>query len=113
LTSSREFELANRCHTSLFTDVDGVVRTPVKIEQLLTRKRSEDHGHDLWSTFNVIQEHALKGGIETETVVQDANGTPMLLRRKTQAITAIDRSMMVNKNLFSIGYEMYKELEAE
>jgi hypothetical protein len=37
----------------------------------------------------------------------------MLLRRRTQAITAIDRSMKVTKTLFGIGYEMYTPFTSE
>jgi hypothetical protein len=37
--------------------------TAVKPEQLLIPRRQADTGRDLWSTFNVIQENAVRGGL--------------------------------------------------
>lgn len=31
--------------------------------QLLEPRREEDRGHDLWTTYNVVQEHVIKGGV--------------------------------------------------
>ena len=31
--------------------------------QLLEARRDEDRGHDLWTTYNVVQEHVIKGGV--------------------------------------------------
>jgi hypothetical protein len=30
---------------------------------LLVPRREADQGHDLWTTYNVVQEHMIKGGL--------------------------------------------------
>jgi Domain of unknown function (DUF932). len=35
--------------------------------QLLRPRREEDQGNDLWTTYNVVQEHVIKGGLSYQT----------------------------------------------
>ena len=41
------------------------VLNELQIVGLLTPNRNEDQGDDLWTTFNVVQEKYIRGGIET------------------------------------------------
>ena len=36
---------------------------PIRPEKLLCERRYDDKGNDLWTTFNVVQENIMKGGI--------------------------------------------------
>ena len=46
---------AEAAHVLRFGDADGEVTTPIKPDQLLAPHRYADTGHDLWTTFNVVQ----------------------------------------------------------
>jgi hypothetical protein len=45
----------------------GSVPAELNIEEILTPLRHEDSGDDLWSTFNMVQEKFVRGGIEYKT----------------------------------------------
>jgi hypothetical protein len=109
LPSSESYALAARAHYLTFADVDGELRTPVKVEQLLTRRRQADAGTDLWTTFNVIQENVLKGGLVAESVTHTERWGTVHTRTRTHAIGAIDRSTKLNKDLFSLAQEVFQK----
>ena len=96
--------LARSAHLLRFGDSSGEVTTPIKPEQLLTQRRSGDLGNDLWSTWNVVQENAIKGGIRA--VGRDDLGRPR--RVKSRAVTGIDQDIRLNKALWLLGEEMAK-----
>ncbi len=96
--------LARSAHLLRFGDSSGEVTTPIKAEQLLTQRRSGDLGNDLWSTWNVVQENAIKGGIRA--VGRDDLGRPR--RVKSRAVTGIDQDIKLNKALWLLGEEMAK-----
>lgn len=76
--------------------------------QLLQPLRREDTGKDLWTTFNVIQEKMLKGGIRTTKY----NNETMKVRRNTsRKVKNIDKNLKLNKALWSMAMEM-KALKA-
>jgi len=45
----------------------GSVPSSLNFEQLITPQRDGDNGDDLWTTFNVIQEKFIRGGVEYKT----------------------------------------------
>lgn len=96
--------LAKSAHVLRFGDVSGEVTTPIKPEQLLTQRRSGDLGNDLWSTWNVVQENAIRGGIRA--VGRDDLGRPRRVR--SRAVTGIDQDIKLNKALWLLGEEMAK-----
>nr|WP_286160618.1 hypothetical protein [Rhizobium sp. Root651] len=55
--------LAQSAHMLRFGDGDGDTTTPIQPAQLLKQRRSGDLGDDLWTTWNVVQENAIKGSI--------------------------------------------------
>ena len=51
---------AMAAHKLVYDDVDNA---PILPGQLLKERRYDDKGNDLWTTFNVVQENIMKGGI--------------------------------------------------
>lgn len=78
--------------------IDGT--PPVDAPALLMPRRAADTGTDLWSTFNVLQEHITKGGDQGVT----ATGS----RVRTRAITGGDVSHRLNKELWALAEGMAK-----
>ena len=72
------------------------------INQVLRPKRHSDTGTDLWSTFNVIQENIIKGGVRSAKI--GANGR---VRRSTKrAVGNIDKNIKLNKAIFEMATQM-------
>jgi hypothetical protein len=65
---------------------------------LLTPKRVEDEGNDLWKVFNVVQENFVRGGVE----MSSPNGRRTKLRG-LQNIMALSK---VNTKLWEVAEEM-------
>jgi len=76
---------------------------PIKPAQLLTEKRWDDKGKDLWTTFNVVQENIMKGGLRGGWV----NGKK---KKKTQGVKSISKDVKLNKALWTLTEKM-KELK--
>jgi len=57
-------------------------------QQLLTPRRAEDMGRDLWTTFNVLQENCVRGGFK-------------LAKRTARELTNIDALEKVNSGLWA------------
>lgn len=76
------------------------------IPRILKPKRSADYGQDLWKTFNVIQEHVIKGGLRV--VNQNEQGQRSV--RKTRAVNSIDRDSKLNKELMTLA-QKFAELK--
>jgi hypothetical protein len=67
--------------------------TTIEPEQLLIPRRQVDTGRDLWSTFNVIQENVITGGIQ--------GGRRAGRRRSsTREVHGIDSNVRINKALW-------------
>jgi hypothetical protein len=107
LSTPERVALAESAHTLRFADADGNVDTPIKPAQLLVPRRHTDSGHDLWTTYNVIQENVIRGGLQAST--RGANGR--LRRVTTRQINGIDQDVKLNKALWQLGAKM-AELKA-
>lgn len=59
---------------------------------LLTLRRAEDSGRDIWTTFNVLQENCVRGGIK-------------LTKRTSRDLTNIDALDRVNTSLWDVAEE--------
>lgn len=90
-----------------FGDKDGVVHTPIQPVQMLIPRRTADTGHDLWSTFNVVQENAVRGGLSGMRQTDDGRWR----RATTREITGIDQDIKLNKALWVLAEKM-AELKA-
>jgi len=74
------------------------VLNELQIVGLLTPNRDEDQGDDLWTTFNVVQEKYIRGGIETTS--QRGRRTKL---RGIENIMAVNQ---VNTKLWTLAEEM-------
>lgn len=89
------------------------VHTPIRAEQLLTPRRYTDAAgstyeggrnlsrvpkSDLWTTFNVVQENVMKGGLRG----RGATGR----RMKTRKVTNITKDVKLNQALWSMTERM-------
>jgi hypothetical protein len=72
--------------------------TPVTAEQLNEARRIDDIGHNLWATFQRVQENVMRGG----QPARSAQGR----RMQTRAVTAIDRGVSLNRALWMLAEEM-------
>lgn len=73
---------------------------PITVEQLVEARRPEDIGRSLWSTFQRVQENALRGGLTGRSV----QGR----RIRTRPVASIDRSVSINRALWILAEEMRK-----
>lgn len=94
--------LAQSAHILRFGDADGDSTTPIQPAQLLKQRRTGDMADDLWTTWNVVQENAIKGGIRAYG--RDDLGRPR--RVKSRAVTGIDQDIKLNKALWHLGAKM-------
>ena len=67
--------------------------------QMSVARRDVDLGTDLWTTFNRVQEHVIRGGLRYTMLDQD-NNTRF---RRTRAIKAISKKIKVNRDLWDIA----------
>ena len=73
---------------------------PISERQALNLHRSEDSEQNLWSTFNVVQENLIRGGLRGRS----QNGR----RNRTRPVTGIDQNVRLNRALWVLAEEMRK-----
>jgi hypothetical protein len=73
---------------------------PVAPTALLTPRRWDDRGADLWSTFNRVQEHMIRGGLRGRNTAGK--------RTTTRAVTGLDADTKLNRALWTLAEEMRK-----
>jgi hypothetical protein len=96
--SQEEQAVFARSALMLRYDIEDGGKAPIQADQLLRPHRREDTGTDLWSTFNVVQENALKGGLRGRTA---ANA-----RTTTRAVTGISQDLKLNQALWALAEGM-------
>ena len=106
LNPREQMALANAAYVLRFADAEGNVATPIKPEQLLLTHRTADQKSDLWTTFNVVQENVIRGGLHGRT-------QPSQQHRRGRAVTTrevrgIDQDVKLNRALWVLGEEMAK-----
>ena len=77
------------------------------VNQMLRPKRHSDTGHDLWSTFNVVQENVIRGGLQTVKIGDKGR----VRRNSKRAVGSIDKNIKLNKALWEMATQM-KDLKA-
>ncbi|EHE6023683.1 DUF945 domain-containing protein, partial [Salmonella enterica] len=80
----------------------GEEHQPVTTTQVLTPRRQEDYGQDLWTVWNTLQENLLKGGLPGRT----AKGK----RSHTRAVNGIDGDVKLNRALWVMAEQMQQAL---
>ena len=77
-------------------DDQGDLAMPIhSVQHLLTPHRSADARSDLWSTFNVVQENLVKGGLTGRA----ANGR----QQRTRPVQGIDQNVRLNRALWLLA----------
>jgi hypothetical protein len=71
---------------------------PVSNTALLATRRHEDRGESLWTTFNVVQENLIRGGIRGE----GSTGR----RMTTRAVASVTENVKLNKSLWMLTEKM-------
>lgn len=94
--------LAEAAHVIRFGDSEGRVETQIPADAMLLPRRTEDRSNDLWTTFNVVQENAIRGGLSAWG--RDANNQRR--RYTSREITGIDQDVKVNRALWLLGERM-------
>jgi len=77
----------------------NILRSALRTEVLLP-KRKEDNKRDLWTTFNVVQENLIKGGVK----IWKTEGKKRKV--KSRQVTAINEDVRLNKALWILAEEM-------
>jgi len=90
---------AQAAHGLIYDDPE---QAPIQPTQLLTERRYDDKGKDLWSTFNIIQENAIKGGLKG--VKRNQKGR--LGRVTTRPVKAIQKNVKLNQALWYLTEKM-------
>jgi hypothetical protein len=93
MTSEERTLLANAALTVRFEQ-----NPPVTAEQVLKPQRSDDTASNLWTTFNVIQENLVRGGLRGQS--------PQGRRTHTRAVTGIDGNVRLNRALWMLAEKM-------
>lgn len=71
-------------------------------DQVLKRRRHADFDDDLWTTFNVLQENLVRGGVP----VRKTNPKGRRKVVNTRRINGIDGNVQLNKALWTLAEEM-------
>jgi hypothetical protein len=76
----------------------GQPPAPITADQVRTARRPEDLGHNLWTTFQRVQENVMRGGLPARS--------PQGRRTHTRAVGSIDGSVGLNRALWVLAEEM-------
>jgi len=79
-------------------------KAPIGPNQLIMPRRAEDHGTDLWSRINVVQENLLRGGLRGRS----ASGR----RMRTRAVASVHDDVRLNKALWRLADEFTRLKQA-
>ena len=66
--------------------------------------RPQSAGQSLWTTFNVIQENVIRGGLHG----RKRNAEGHIRRSQTRAINGIDQNVTLNRALWTLAEGMQK-----
>jgi len=102
VTEPERLVFAEAAHHMRFADAAGEVTTPVKPTQLLAPRRAGDTAKDLWTTFNVIQENVIRGGLRAIRYEQGRRPR----RVTTREVGSIDADVKLNKALWILAEGM-------
>lgn len=84
-------------------DQDEAGNWPVRAEQLLRPRRYGDAREDVFTTFNVVQENLIRGGLYAGR----KNGR----RQSTRKVTSVDRDLRLNRALWTLAAELAKTVQ--
>ncbi len=97
---------ARAAHHLVYDDPESA---PIQQQQLLAERRLDDKGKDLWTTFNVVSENILRGGLKGEA--RDSRGR--LRRATTRPVKALERNIKLNQALWLLTEKMAELKQAD
>ena len=100
LPQSARVEFARRA-AGLRWDADQPVMKLLSPEKLLTPVRYGDAATDLWTTFNVVQEHLIRGGDRYMGYTAGMG----IRRNRTRPVGGLSEGQKLNKALWSLASE--------
>lgn len=102
LSQEERTAFANAAHLLRFDrDEQGNATTAIQPKALLAPRRSEDTLLNLWTTFNVVQENAVRGGLVSQSMNSDR-------RVRTREVRGIDQNVKLNMALWALTEQMAK-----
>ena len=102
LTPDERMAFGEAARLVRFGDAEGQIDTAIRAEQMVQPRRHDDRSSDLWTTFNVAQENAIRGGLTAWD--RDASGRRR--RTTTREVNGIDQDVKLNKALWLLGERM-------
>jgi len=93
-----ESDIFARAALALKYEPSATAPPPITESQVLRPRRSADSAPDLWSTFNVLQENLVRGGLPART----KNGR----RQSTRPVEGLDTNVKINRALWMLAEEM-------
>jgi hypothetical protein len=100
LISKEEARLYAKAALNLRYGEDWLYASPVRPDDLLQVRRTEDHESSLWKVFNRVQENLFKGGLRG----QSQSGRAV----KTRAIQSVGEDVRLNRALWMLTEEFSK-----
>jgi len=84
---------------ALMARYDDLKASPVQPHEILKVNRAEDQGNDLWTTFNVVQENLIRGGVGS--LRQLDNGR--IGFRSVRPVRGVGRYVELNADLWRLA----------
>lgn len=103
LAREEQMFLAEAAHVLRFGEVEDDKPSTIDPAKLLLPRRIDDRANDLWTTFNVVQENMIKGGLKGVSINTE---TGQRRRTSTRAVKGIDQDIRLNKALWILGERM-------
>lgn len=97
MTDAERLQLANVATVIRWGEV---AKAPIGPKMLLEPRRPEDTGSDLWSTFNVIQENLMRGGMKDREKRWEAMRQGNRRPGRARPVKAIDANLRINRELW-------------
>lgn len=82
--------------------------SPVSPEAMLVTRRSADNQSDLHTTFNVVQENVIRGGLSYVGTRQTSDGITRPVQRSTRPVRGVEGDVRLNRALCTLAEEMAK-----
>jgi hypothetical protein len=82
----------------------GDDESPIRPDQIIQPRRSADAGGSVWSTFNVIQENVIRGGVHGMKRTDEGR----IRRSKSRPINGIDQNVSLNRAMWTLAEGMQR-----
>ena len=106
MTPDERGVFAQAAHSLIYNEPE---QAPIQPHQLLEERRYDDKGHDLWTSYNVIQENIVRGGLKGST--RSSNGR--IRKTTTRPVKALDRNIKLNQALWFLTEKMAELKQAD